>query len=136
MSNDEEYIARIRIHKETLGKAIMSRITDIEDFVLSDSMKYLAATIYLDCVEPIVPKKFGTLRASARVPDKKYKGDYAVIYNAPYAAAQYSGKTTGPIRHWTTPDTKDHWNHHLSNSDRSAMYQLMAEEIIRSIKHG
>lgn len=130
---------RIRIHADTLTKAIQKRVEDLKDKVLSDEMKYRAAEIYRDCVEPYVPMEYGNLRKSAHI-GKKYNGDYPVIYgnsDVKYAKAQYKGYNgRGAIREYTTPGTYDHWNKHLSRGDREAMYDLIAEEIVEKMNNG
>lgn len=137
MEEAVEFSARIRIHRDTLERALFKRIDDIEKKALSDAVRKRAAEIYLDCVEPLVPKKLGDLRKSAYVPDKKYKGDYSVVYDIDYAKAQYEGYNgRGPHKKWTTTGTTDHWNHHLTTADRQAFYDLVAEEIKEGIKHG
>lgn len=139
---------KIRIHGETLENALSKRIKNIAKVMHSDRVKRLAAEVYLDCVEPLVPKDSGTLRKSAHVSDKRYKGDYAVVYDAEYSKAQYEGKNGKPINkdgskrmpasQWNraTPGTYDHWNHHMCRADRQAMYELIAEEVIKEINHG
>lgn len=137
MEDTVGFSVTIRIHKDTLERALLNRVNDIENKALSDAVRKRAAEIYLDCVEPLVPKKLGYLRSSAYVPDKKYKGDYSVVYGAEYAKAQYEGYNgRGPHRKWTTPGTIDHWNHHFTTADRRAFYDLVAEEMKESIRHG
>lgn len=138
------YEIQIRTHNlETISRAFKKKVSDLEEALRSDESKRRVAEIYLDCVEPLVPmsdpyKKpdAGFLRASAHVPDNKYKGDYYVLYDAPYAEAQFVGKTRGAVMHWTTPGTHDHWNRHMSSADRAAFHSLVKEELLKRIKDG
>ncbi len=126
---------KIRVHTDTLERALNSRIKDFTKELLTDDVKLMAAEIYADCVEPLVPMKSGELRSDVSFP--KYKGTRAVQYNAPYAKAQYEGYNgRGPSRNFTTPGTTDHWNHHMTAADRAAYYDLVAEELIARLNNG
>ena len=132
---------KIRVHSETLAKALEKRLDSLEDKILSDEVKYRAADIYKDCIAPLVPKDEGNLRESGHVGEQKYNGDYPVVYDVKYAKAQYegsNGKGKRPASMWKrhTPNTYDHWNHHMSRSDRQAFYDLVAEEIMEKINNG
>lgn len=138
------FSVQIRTHNlDTISSSLGKRVKDIEESLKSDDAKRTVAEIYLDCVEPCVPMsdpeknpEAGFLRRSAHVPDDKYKGDYYVLYDAPYAKAQYKGKTRGAVLHWTTPGTKDHWNKHMSTADRAAFHALVKEELLKRAKYG
>lgn len=136
MADDETFV-RIRTHNtDTIVKALGKRIEDIEKECLSDQAKKEVAQLYAHYVEPYVPMREGILRRSAYVPDDKYKGDYYVLYDTPYAKAQYRGYTTGPILHWTIKGTRDHWNKHMSTATRAAFHAKVKETLLKRIKHG
>lgn len=143
MADDETFV-RIRTHNtDTIVKALGKRIEDIEKECLSDQAKKEVAQLYAEYVEPYVPMsdpeknpEAGFLRRSAYVPDDTYKGDYYVLYDAPYAKAQYKGKTRGAVLHWTTPGTRDHWNKHMSTATRAAFHAKVKETLLKRIKHG
>lgn len=126
---------KIRVHTDTLEQALSKRIEKFRKEMLTDDVKLMAAEIYADCVEPLVPMKSGELRSNISFP--KYKGTRAVRYDASYAEAQYKGYNgRGPSRNFTTPGTTDHWNHHMTAADRAAYYDLVAEELIARLNNG
>lgn len=130
-----EFEVTVRVHKETLLNALQKRIDDFTKESLNDDIKLRAAEIFADCIEPLVPKDQGGLRANISFP--KYRGTRAVQYDSKYAEAQYRGfNGRGVIRNYTTPGTIDHWNLHLSRADREAFYDLVAEEIITRLNNG
>ena len=137
-----EFNVRVRTHNlDTIAKALDKKVEDLEDELRSDEIRQIVADIYKDCIEPLVPKEFGGLRDSGVVPDDKYKGDAYVLYDAPYAKAQYegnNGKGRRPGSMWKrhTKNTYDHWNKHLSTADRQAFYDLVEEELIKRLNHG
>jgi len=41
-----------------------------------------------------------------------------IIYESPYAHAQYVGYTKGPVRKWTTPGTGPYWDKRMWSADK------------------
>lgn len=128
---------QIRVHTDTLERALNKRIKNFTKELLTDDVKLMAAEIYADCVEPLVPMKSGELRNPNNIRFPKYKGTRSVEYIVPYAEAQYKGYNgRGPSKNFTTPGTIDHWNHHMTTADRKAFYDLVAEELIARLNNG
>lgn len=108
----------------------LSRIVKKKCAVLNNvEVRNAVARQYKDVVEKYVPMKTGKLRETAFVEHG------AVVYPAvsdkkfPYAEVQY--RTPFDPSRRTTPGTYDHWDKHLSNSEKERFYRGLAEEIAR-----
>lgn len=139
-----EFSVTIRTHTDTLERAMQKRIAKFTKDMLTDDVRRRAAELYRDAVEKYVPKDSGNLRESAHEENSivKYKGDYAVLYDVPYAEAQYVGfNGRGAIRNSRrkTGGTYDHWNHHMTTAERQTYYNQVKEEILQNLernRHG
>lgn len=49
-----------------------------------------------------------------------------IVYESPYAHAQYIGYTKGPVRHYTTAGTGPYWD--------LRMWSAKQDEVIRAVK--
>lgn len=135
-----DYHAEIRTHAETIAAVMEKRITGFMRDLLNDDTKRSIANHYRKHVEKYVPMELGHLRKSAHISSNKYKGDYQVVYgnrNVKYAKVQYVGYNgRGAIRDHSTAGTYDHWNKHMSTTDRATFYDDVAEELRKRIKNG
>ena len=50
-----------------------------------------------------------------------------IIYESPYAHAQYVGFTTGPVRHYTTPGTGPYWDKRMVSAEM--------EEVVKEVQN-
>ena len=142
MANDLgiSYDMVVRIHTETLKKALTRILGEEQEIVVSDDVKYEDAKLYRDKVAHYVPKDTGTLRDSAYMENAivRYKGTYAIRYYAAraktkgakvreYAEAQYYGDDATWNR--KTEGTYSHWNQHLQPFEREEYYRELAKEM-------
>ena len=67
----------------------------------------------------------GSLRKNVdEQPDK-------IIYESPYAHAQYVGYTTGPVKNYTTPGTGPHWDRRMVSAEISEVVKEVQDYIRR-----
>ena len=73
-----------------------------------------------------VPEDTGDLRNNVR------KGKDYIIYESPYAHAQYVGIVNGsPVRNYTTPGTGSYWAERMKSADMENVIKEVQEEINR-----
>ena len=90
------------------------------------AQKFFTDTCYKR-MDKYVPKRDGNLRT---VVDK---GRNYIIYESPYAHAQYVGIVNGsPVTHYTTPGTGPYWDKRMV----SAEMDIIAKEVERYIRRG
>ena len=72
-------------------------------------------------MDRFVPMDNGDLRTTVDLsnPEK-------IVYESPYAHAQYVGYTTGPVRHYTTAGTGPYWD--------LRMWSAKQNEVINAVK--
>lgn len=63
-------------------------------------------------MDKYVPMDEGNLRTIVDVQSDK------IIYESPYAHAQYVGYTKGPVRNYTTPGTGPYWGERMWSADK------------------
>ena len=57
-----------------------------------------------------------------------------IIYESPYAHAQYVGLTTGPVRNYTTAGTGPYWDLRMWTSRKDEVIRAVKNEIMRGGK--
>ena len=62
-------------------------------------------------MDKYVPKDEGYLRTIVDIQPS------AVVYESPYAHAQYVGYTKGPVRNYTTPGTGPYWDKRMVSAE-------------------
>lgn len=62
-------------------------------------------------MDKYVPKRDGELRNVVTILPN------AIIYDMPYAHAQYIGFTKGPVTHYTTPGTGPYWDKRMVSAE-------------------
>ena len=71
-------------------------------------------------MDKYVPKDTGDLRTIVdEEPDR-------IIYDSPYAHAQYVGFTKGPVRNYTTPGTGPYWD--------KRMWSAESQDVVREVQ--
>ena len=73
--------------------------------------KFFQNTCYKH-MDKYVPKRDGNLREQVDLSDPNY-----IVYEMPYAHAQYVGKTTGEVRNYTTPGTGPYWDKRMVSAE-------------------
>lgn len=62
-------------------------------------------------MDKYVPMDNGDLRTNVDI------GSSFIVYESPYAHAQYVGYTTGPVRNYTTPGTGPYWDRRMKSAE-------------------
>lgn len=62
-------------------------------------------------MDKYVPMDTGDLRSIVNI------GDNYIEYESPYAHAQYTGFTTGPVKHYTTAGTGPYWDKRMVSAE-------------------
>ena len=65
-------------------------------------------------MDKYVPKRDGNLRNVVDLSDPA-----KIVYEMPYAHAQYVGYTKGPVRNYTTPGTGPYWDKRMVSAEIS-----------------
>jgi len=134
-----------RIHTETLSSNLQSVLDNLEDKILSDSIKRQSAELLMKYSNKYVPQgATRKLRESAKV--VPYGDTYAVEYFAEgepskktgkprlYAKPQYHANDVGWNR--ATPGTYSHWNRHITKAEKLSMYDELKRAILEEVNHG
>ena len=72
-------------------------------------------------------KSAGDLRTIVDLSNPKY-----IVYEVPYAHAQYVGYTTGPVQNYTTPGTGPYWDHRMWSAEKT----IIEREMAKKMNHG
>ena len=83
-------------------------------------------------MDKYVPRSAGTdggkLREVVDIqPDK-------IIYEMPYAHAQYVGYTTGPVHNYTTPGTGPYWDWRMWSAEKDSVIRQVQRYVDRGAK--
>ena len=62
-------------------------------------------------MDKYVPEREGNLRTNVDIQTDK------IIYESPYAHAQYTGYTKGPVVNYTTPGTGPYWDERMWSAE-------------------
>ncbi len=76
-------------------------------------------------MDKYVPKREGTLRENVELEVDK------IIYNQPYAHAQYVGITTGPVHNYTAPGTGPYWDRRMWSAEKETVVKEVQNYINR-----
>ena len=80
-------------------------------------------------MDRFVPMDTGNLRTNVDLSNPK-----KIIYESPYAHAQYVGRTTGPVTHYTTAGTGPYWDLRMWTSKKDEVIRTVKNEIMRGGK--
>jgi len=72
--------------------------------------RFFANTCYKH-MDKYVPKRDGNLRTNVTILPNR------IVYDSPYAHAQYVGYTKGPVLHYTTPGTGPYWDKRMVSAE-------------------
>jgi hypothetical protein len=72
--------------------------------------KFFTNTCYRH-MDKYVPMDNGDLRTNVDI-----ESDF-IVYESPYAHAQYVGYTNGPVRNYTTPGTGPYWDRRMKSAE-------------------
>ena len=89
----------------------------------SGRMQRLFQDTCYKAMDKFVPKDQGDLRTKVDL-----SNPMKIVYESPYAHAQYVGYTTGPVRKYTTSGTGPYWDYR--------MWTAKKDEIIRTMQRG
>lgn len=81
---------------------------------------FLTETCYKH-MDKYVPKRDDNLRTIVDI-EPSY-----IIYESPYAHAQYVGFTTGPVKNYTTPGTGPYWDKKMKSAEMKQVVKEVQE---------
>ena len=76
-------------------------------------------------MDKYVPMDDGTLRTNVDIQSDK------IIYESPYAHAQYVGFTKGPVKNYTTPGTGPYWDKRMVSAEMQDVVKEVQDYIGR-----
>lgn len=76
-------------------------------------------------MDKYVPKRDGNLRTNVDIQSNR------IIYESPYAHAQYVGHTTGPVVNYTTPGTGPYWDKRMWSAEKQDVVKEVQDYIGR-----
>ena len=88
---------------------------------------FLTETCY-KAMDKYVPMREGNLRELVTLETDK------IIYESPYAHAQYVGFTKGPVQNYTTPGTGPYWAERMWSAEKSDVINQVQNFIDRGGK--
>ena len=80
-------------------------------------------------MDRFVPMDTGNLRTNVDLSNPKQ-----IVYESPYAHAQYVGRTTGPVIHYTTAGTGSYWDLRMWTSKKDEVIRTVKNEMMRGGK--
>jgi hypothetical protein len=86
--------------------------------------KFFTNTCY-KAMDKYVPMDQGDLRKNS------YVVQDLIIYESPYAHAQYVGYTKGPVKNYTTPGTGPYWDKRMWSAEGKKIIEQVQERIGR-----
>ena len=76
-------------------------------------------------MDKYVPKREGNLRINVDIQPNM------IVYESPYAHAQYVGHTKGPVENYTTPGTGPYWDRRMWSAEKQDVVREVQDYIGR-----